>query len=135
MSRAAKLFARCMRCSASFTEAELEGHSRCPKCASKGVPMSPSQDVTVRVNVHELRVLGIWAEHYASRADHAQLDNAAHEPLVETVHLICDRLEAQLREKDKWMPLTMAGELKQLREALPDSDIVMYRDGHEEVDT
>ncbi len=126
--------ARCVQCNTSFTAEQIVGVFGCPSCGSKGVPMDPKQDVTVAINVHELRILGIWAEHYASDVDHKHLDDVSHEPLRPTVAAICARLEGQLRAVGQWMPLTMAAELKQLREAFPESDVTMYRNGHEEVD-
>lgn len=55
---------RCTRCAAEFTDSEIQDAMACPSCGSKGVPCSIAQDVDVRMNWHELRILVVWAEHY-----------------------------------------------------------------------
>lgn len=122
---------RCTRCAAEFTEAEIQGYSGCPKCGTKSVPMSIPDDVTIKVNLHELRILGIWAENYAVATDNAQLDNPNHEPLKETVNAICDRLQAQLKALGKERPLTLSREFGELVKQNPNAQ--MFRGGHEEI--
>ncbi len=126
--------ARCVRCNTSFTEADIQGAWGCPRCGSRGVPCDPSMDVSITINTHELRILGIWAENYARRCDDDHLDDVKHESMKETVNAIMGRVESQLAALDKHTPLTMSAELKQLREAFPQSDITVYRDGKEDVD-
>ena len=85
----------------------------------------------IKINVHELRVLGIWAENYAVTVDNKNLDNPKHESLKETLGAICDRLELQLKELGHPAPLTLSREFKQVEQRFPGSQ--MFRDGKEEV--
>ena len=124
---------RCVRCNAEFSDAETVGACACPKCGSKGVPMRISHDVTIKVNVHELRILGIWAENHAADMDNRNLDNPSYESMKETVNLICDRIQAQLKEQGKEMPLTLTRELQEIKKAYPKSDVQFHRGGHEEI--
>ncbi len=123
--------ARCVMCTTSFTEAEIANKSCCPNCLHRGVPMDPTKDVTITVNVHELRILGIWAENYAVSCDNHHLDDAGYEPLKDTIKAITDRLRAQLRELGKDAPLTLSAEFKQIEQEYPSAEF--YRDGKEEV--
>ncbi len=123
--------ARCVRCNESFTAEQIQGVSACPGCGSKGVPMNPANDVIVRINVHELRILGIWAENHAVTCDNLQLDNAYHESMKETVAAITGRLRTQLSNMGCDMPLTLSAEFKQVEKAYPGAQL--FIDGREEV--
>ena len=98
--------ARCLVCNEEFTKKELEGRDRCPKCSNTGLPCSPREDVTVRINWHELRILTIWAENWANKIDKECPKSAL------TVACIARRLQKQHPNKT---PLTLAGEIEQLR--------------------
>jgi hypothetical protein len=108
----------------------------CPKCKTKSLPMNPVNDVTINVNTHELRILGIWAENYAVSCDNKHLDDVNHESMKESVNLICDRIYKQLPESLK-TPLTLSAELKDLQKTITErtegGDITFYRDGKEEI--
>lgn len=125
-----RIVVRCTRCAAGFTAAEIKGHSSCPKCGCRGLPCVPEFDVTVTVNVHELRILGIWAEHYAVTVDNQNLDNARHESLKELVNAIAERIEAQI-PTSKRQPLTLSREFKAFE--AKGASATLYRDGREEV--
>lgn len=125
--------ARCVKCNHSFTEAEIEGASACPYCGSRSLPMDPAQDVTIAVNVHELRILGIWAENHAVQCDNHHLDDAHYEAMKDTVDMIVTRIEEQLRALGKHAPLTLSREIGELKRAFPKSDVEFYRDGREEI--
>ena len=103
---------RCTACAAEFTDADLEGHSACPTCGNPGVPCAISEDVTVRINWHELRILGIWASNYAGGK---AFDDERGRHSRRTRQAILARLEAQHPGK---AALTMAGEMKSLANAL-----------------
>ena len=98
----------CTLCGARFTNAEIDGYYVCPKCENPGVPCDTNEDVSVRVNWHELRVLGIWAENYASHCD--SKDSTAN--LARVVHAITRRLQQQF---PKWPALTLSGEIAELK--------------------
>ncbi len=72
--------------------------------------MSPKDDVIVKINWHELRILTIWATNYAYDNNLSQASKAA-------LYAIVERLEAQHPDKAERQPLTLAGEIKKLREA------------------
>ena len=97
----------CTLCGVHVSHVELEAHGQpsCPQCGDAGVPCNPSDDVTVQVNWHELRILTIFAMHHA----HSLTDIGPRR----AVTAICQRLAKQYPDK---APLTMAGEFKQLKE-------------------
>ena len=105
---------RCTTCRAEFSEAEIAGAKACPSCGSSGNPMAIAQDVTLRINWHELRILTIWASNWAGREGVPASSRLA--------------LESILRELDKQKPegaapLTLAGEVRQLQEAGFDAEL------------
>lgn len=59
---------RCVVCRAEFTDAEIQNAKACPSCGGTGVPMAIAQDVDVRINWHELRILVMWAENFEQSA-------------------------------------------------------------------
>lgn len=126
---------RCTRCATEFSDAEIQGCQACPTCGSIDVPMSIAQDATVRINVHELRILAIWAENYAVSLDNKHLDDATHEPSAAVVKAICGRLHPQLAAQGIDSPLTLSEEIGQLRQEFPKMKLTVIRDGREEVDT
>ena len=114
----------CVACGGRFSPNDLleegetlsssSGYSRndkprgCPKCGSQGVPAPVDWDVMVEVNWHELRILGIWASNFVE-------DIADDGTGIKTlVHSILRRLENQWPDLT---PLTMGGELRELRQA------------------
>lgn len=135
MSEHAQIVARCTRCYSEFTEAQIEGAAGCPKCGTLGIPMHPREDALVRVNVHELRVLCIWAENYAVHVDNQNLDNAKHESMKETVNLIASRLRSQLRTQGLDKALTLSAEIKELETMAGErgGTVEFHRDGREEI--
>lgn len=102
---------RCTTCQAEFSEAEIKGVSCCPGCGSKGVPCLIADDVTVKINWHELRILSCWAERWAMH-----IEAQATSSLV-TLDCIVQRLQKQHPDK---VPLTIRGETEQLRQKYPD---------------
>ena len=56
---------RCLKCRKEFDETEIEGAKECPNCHDRGVPMDVANDVMVKINWHELRMLCLWAERWA----------------------------------------------------------------------
>jgi len=99
----------CTRC--GFKIETFKGLGACPRCGTKGIPCLSENQVNVSINVHELRVLCIWAENWALA--HADVDE-------DVVYAIALRLRRQLGEKDT--SLTLADELRALRDAGYDVD-------------
>ncbi len=99
----------CTVCGGRFTEDEVKGWG-CPKCGNQGVPCGCDQDVKVEVNWHELRILTIWAEHWARQCkEKADDKNSDAMPLV--VQAIARRLQGQ---HPAFTQLTLSGEIAAL---------------------
>ncbi len=111
-----KKIARCLHCYKDFTEIEIKGRDCCPFCGCKGIPCSPKEDIKIKINWHELRILIIWAENWARQIKNKtnDIDSSL------TVACIARRLQKQFPNKT---PLTLAGELTQLREKMPNFEI------------
>ena len=58
---------RCTRCAAEFDVAQMRNRSSCPACGTSSVPCATKDDVDVRMNWHELRILVQWAEQWERR--------------------------------------------------------------------
>jgi hypothetical protein len=71
--------------------------------------MAISQDTTININWHELRILTNWASNWAAE----KCDESARK----TVANVIKRLEVQ-RKEDDWPALTLMGEIKELPETL-----------------
>lgn len=102
--------ARCLICNQEFTEEEIKGFNRCPKCSNTGIPYDPKEDVTIKINWHELRILTIWAEHWAR-----SIKDKKTQPEL-TVACIARRMQKQYPDKT---PLTLAGEIENLKKEFP----------------
>ena len=96
---------RCTTCRSEFSDVEVEGHSSCPNCKSVGVPMSIEQDVTIKINLHELRILTIWADNWARQE--------CNEDSVAALNGIVNAL----REQHPGVALTMSDEYQELADA------------------
>lgn len=105
---------RCTHCYAEFTNEELEGANCCPNCQSTGVPCDISEDVTIKINWHELRILGLWADNYAHSV-------TMPEESKQIVAKIIQRLEAQ---HPTMTPLTLTGEIRKLQEDYPGTSLL-----------
>jgi hypothetical protein len=79
--------------------------------------MSPKQDVEVKVNWHELRILTMWAENWANRIKDDP-DTKANP--VRTIFAIAKRLQDQ---HPLLPPLTLSGELEELKKAYPGVEV------------
>ena len=110
---------RCTHCGTEFTEKELEGVYACPICKTTGVPCSIAEDVTIKINWHELRILGIWADNYAQSMPPDQ------DGSKQLVGKIIQRIEAQYPDMTS---LTLGGEIRKLQETYP-SMTLMRGDG------
>lgn len=102
------IVARCVQCDAEFTEEQLVGARGCPACGTESLPCDPKNDITIRINTHELRVLTMWPSWWATEKCSLSAQK--------TVACIIQRLSTQT---DK--PLTLAAEVRKLQD-----------DGHDE---
>lgn len=90
----------------------FEGLKACPKCGSTAFPCHDSGQVRVAINWQELRVLVVWAENHGRKIDNPK-----------TVPAIARRLEDQHPDRALSTPLTLAGELRQVKDAYPSTEI------------
>jgi hypothetical protein len=105
---------RCTKCYEEFSEEERKNASCCPKCGAKGVPMLISQDLDIKINWHELRLLSIWAENWS--------EEKCDEDSRETLQAILDRLE-KYRPKGG-AALSLIREVKDLQEMYPETTLI-----------
>lgn len=95
---------RCIVCRSEFSPEELVNATGCPTCGTLSLPSYISQDHTVKINWHELRILTIWADNWARHMGDPQSEKL--------ISAIVQGLEAQ--KPDGWPALTVVGELEQL---------------------
>lgn len=112
-----KIVARCVRCRSEFGELAIKGATACPACGDPGIPMSPDNDVTININWHELRILTIWAEFWANH------NKEKHPEMIQAVFSIAAVLQDQHPDKG---PITFSGEVTELKEAFPKSEIKVH---------
>ncbi len=98
---------RCTDCYAEFTDEQIEGHSSCPACNTKSLPMLIDRDTTININWHELRILTMWSTWYAEEKLRGQAG-------YHTLRSIIKRLRVQ--GKPEWPGLTFSDEIEELRE-------------------
>jgi hypothetical protein len=94
---------RCTDCRSEFTESQITGVNACPVCGTDSVPMNIADDVTIAINWHELRILGIWASNWAEKFCEAKSRR--------TLGNILRSITAQHPGRGA---LTMAGELQEV---------------------
>jgi len=99
---------RCPKCAAEFTDEQVEGKQACPTCGNAGIPHAIADDVTLRINWSELRILTIWATWWSETA-HFKADDKTGS--ANTLKAIIRRLQDQHPEKPA---LTFAGELQEM---------------------
>jgi hypothetical protein len=99
-------FARCLICNQEFTKEDLKHASSCPKCGNTGLPADSKDDVVIKINWHELRILTIWAENYAR-----SIKDDKTKPQL-TIACIARRIQKQYPDRT---PLTLAGEIEQIK--------------------
>jgi len=112
---------RCIRCEYRPKDGEAEGLTQCPQCGTRATPLADSEDVTIEINWHELRILGIFAERWAQEIKDEEQGGSANSS-QRTVAIICGRLQAQHPDR---APLTMSGEIASLRQMPGISNVEM----------
>lgn len=114
---------RCTVCGKEFSDDEIpDGTKNCPNCGTIVTPCLISEDVNIKINWHELRILMIWAENWARQIDK---DEPANEKHLLTIMTIAERLQRQYPDKT---PLTLFGEIKGLRKHFGENNIVTNLD-------
>lgn len=103
---------RCTDCYKEFSEEEVGTSPGCPSCGTSSLPMWIKHDVEVKINWHELRILGMWAANYAE-----SLEDASRVSL----HKILKRL-SKYRPEDAGA-LTLVEEVKELQKSFPSASL------------
>lgn len=103
---------RCTVCRQEFTDEQLEGATACPSCDTTSVPCAVENDVTIQINWHELRILGIWAENWARHMK----ETGEHATGPGVISAIAQAIQAQHPDKP---PITLTGELREIRKEFP----------------
>lgn len=121
---------RCTDCRAELSYNDLQvGGNCCPKCGSVSVPMNLWDDVEIKINVHELRILSIWAFNYARKVDDESADDPNHPSARRTIKAILASIHPQLEAVGRDRPLTLEEELQELRNFPGIEGAEMYCDG------
>ncbi len=116
--KAMSYYTKCIDCRAEFTQEECLKANCCPACKSVGIPLVQADDIQIKINWHELRVLTMWAEFWAQ---HQSSNNPESIGMKQTVKSIATAMEEQYPSR---VPLTMAGELGEAKDRYPDMEVV-----------
>lgn len=102
---------RCIDCGFEVTEKEAEEKKLtcCPNCNSASIPMSSANDIELKINWQELRILVIWAERFAVAASDKSMSP--------TLYSIASRIKDQFKKLAVNNPLTLADDLGAVRDA------------------
>lgn len=111
----------CMTCGERFGWEQLNELKACPNCGSSSIPMDHSEDIMLKINPHELRVLTIWADNYAQMELKPRADS-------QNAVKGFKRLLARIREQVKF-PLTIADEVKEVASHF-ETRAIAVRNGH-----
>lgn len=121
----------CVECGHPYTFESSRGLNCCAECGSRAIPMQAIDAVNLKINWHELRTLVMWAENFAASEDFKATQEGFEPPegytmedrmdLVPILKGIARRLQAQYPRRQT---LTIAGELAQLKNMLPDIEFV-----------
>ena len=105
MSDDLEIVAWCVDCGVRFTQQAIQDKYACPSCGLVGIPCTPKDDVEIKINWHELRILVIWAENWAA------IERDEPNDMSKTLLAIAKRLQNQFPSRTA---LTLAGELAEL---------------------
>jgi len=104
----------------SQKEAEEKELGGCPNCNATGVPCTNLNDIELKINWHELACLVMWAERWAissqERSEKTEDVMMKSQPFVQVVYGIADRIAQQYPERQERSPLTLMGQLSELRD-------------------
>lgn len=103
---------RCTVCRNEYTEDEIKGKTSCPGCNTRSIACDTANDVTIKINWHELRILCMWAENWARQTEKSGNPNG---PVL--VSSIAGAIKQQHPERT---PLTLAGEIRNIQKEHPD---------------
>lgn len=102
----------CTLCSANIES--FDGLVKCPKCGTDSQPCSNDNQLNVKINLHELRILCIWAENWADKCYNDSDATGRNKMMPELIKAITARLRPQV---GKGIPITMRDEIELLTKA------------------
>lgn len=102
----------CLDCGAETVDPP-PGTKACPSCGESSIPADLDDTATITLTTHELRILTMWADNYARTIGCGHVTRT-----------ILDRLAPQTDAA-----LSLSQEFADLRAALPDSTVTVYRGG------
>lgn len=83
---------------------------RCPKCGTEGIPCAAVNQVSISINLQELRVLCMWAEFHVS----AMKSEQSQAQCAEVLRAIVQRIKKQI-PPDKKVDLLFSEELNGIK--------------------
>lgn len=101
----------------------------CPFCGTVSIPCLYEEQVDININMHELRLILIWAEQWARTLDDPNVPFGESSALC--VYSIANRLRRSLPEKFRDAPLTLAAEIDELKKQFPNMETNFYDKGHD----
>lgn len=115
---------RCVECRKEYSLAFIEETqaTKCPGCGTKSLPMSAKQDIQVKINWHELRILCIWAKNWQDYTVNKPNENEPDKTSTQVVDIITKELEKQRPEGAA--PLSILGELQEVANTF-NTDVTM----------
>lgn len=120
---------RCLECRKEFSLAFIEETNAtvCPGCGTPTLPLNTNQDVNIKINWHELRILTIWAQNFQDQV----LNKDPEQTPIKCIEFIVQELEKQ---KPKDFPaLSIMGELQDVADAFNTKVTLISADGKETV--
>lgn len=114
--------ARCVICDQFVPAKDLNDELRaCPNCGTSIPPLDPEKDLTININLDELKILTIWSDHYAQDF----LDEIAKIELTAIFARLKKQAEKQLPDKNT--SLTLKDEIEALKKDYPGLDFIDFK--------
>jgi hypothetical protein len=97
--------------------------SACPHCGNQGVPADLDDMSSITLSTHELRILTMWADNWATYIE------KRHPGSQRVIRTILDRLATQTAAA-----LTLRQEIADVRAAFPDAEVKVHDSRGRETD-
>lgn len=98
--------------------------SCCPKCGTTDIPQYVENDIPIIINTHDLHILFVWAENWARK-----IEKDGNKNFVKLIDTLAQLVEAQM-PSEKWKPLTLTRELRDIRENYPEVGKIELKDAN-----
>lgn len=90
----------------NYQVSSFDNLTECHQCGTTGIPCAYEDQRTISINLHELRLLCIWAENWQFLLSEK----------TDVVYAIATRIRKQIKDCP---PLTMADEFQKIKELFP----------------